>query len=87
MNPTHEEIRTAVLRFLQTSLLFDETRQIPDAQSLLGAGIVDSTGILEMIGFLEQTYDVKFRDDELVAENFDSLGAITSFMSSKLGGK
>jgi acyl carrier protein len=85
MSTTQEDIRTAVLKFLQTNFLFDEKKQIADNESLLGAGIVDSTGILEMIGFLEETYGVKFLDDELIAENFDSLGRIASFLTKKIG--
>jgi acyl carrier protein len=84
MSATHEQIRAAVLQFLQSNFLFDDNKQIPDDESLLGAGIVDSTGILEMIGFLEEKYEVKFLDDELVAENFDTLGRITAFLVKKL---
>lgn len=84
MSITQDTIRSAVLRFLQTNLLFDETKQIPPDESLLGAGIVDSTGILELIGFLEESYGVKFLDDELVAENFDSLKNISAFMMKKI---
>jgi acyl carrier protein len=84
MSTSQAQIRTAVLEFLQSNFMFDEKKQIPDTQSLLESGIVDSTGILELIGFLEQTYDVKFRDDELVADNFDSLGKLTAFMLRKL---
>jgi acyl carrier protein len=84
MSATHEQIRAAVLQFLQSNFLFDDNKQILDDESLLGAGIVDSTGILEMIGFLEEKYEVKFLDDELVAENFDTLGRITAFLVKKL---
>ncbi len=85
MSTTQDTIRTTVLNFLQTNFMFDEKKQIADDESLLGAGIVDSTGILEMIGFLEETYGVKFLDDELIAENFDSLGRIASFLNKKIG--
>jgi acyl carrier protein len=85
MSTTQESIRTTVLNFLQKNFVFDEKKQIADDESLIGAGIVDSTGILEMIGFLEETYGVSFLDDELIAENFDSLGRIASFMKKKIG--
>ena len=84
MSTTQESIRTTVLNFLQKNFVFDEKKQIADDESLIGAGIVDSTGILEMIGFLEETYGVSFLDDELIAENFDSLGRIASFMKKKI---
>lgn len=72
------------MKFLQSNFMFDEKKQIPDDQSLLESGIVDSTGILELIGFLEDKYVVKFQDEELVADNFDTLGKLTIFMLAKL---
>jgi acyl carrier protein len=65
--------------------MFDEKKQITDDDSLMGTGIVDSTGILEVIAFLESVYGVRFLDNELNAENFDSLGRIIAFMKTKIG--
>lgn len=84
MTTLHTQIRASVLSFLQSNFMFDEKKQIPDDQSLLDSGIVDSTGILELIGFLEETYNVKFRDEELVADNFDTLGRLTAFLTARL---
>ena len=84
MSTTQESIRTTVLNFLQTNFVFDEKKQIADNESLIGAGIVDSTGILEVISFLEETYSVRFLDDELIAENFDSLERVVSFKKKKI---
>jgi len=78
------QIRDSVMQFLQSNFMFDQKKQVGDDQSLLESGIVDSTGILELIGFLEDTYQVKFLDEELVAENFDTLGKLTSFLMTKL---
>jgi len=64
--------------------MFDQKKQVGDDQSLLESGIVDSTGILELIGFLEDTYKVKFQDEELIGENFDTLGKLTSFLMTKI---
>jgi acyl carrier protein len=54
--------------------------------SFLQAGIIDSTGLLELIGFVERTYDVRLTDDELVPENLDSLNRLAAFLSRKLSG-
>jgi acyl carrier protein len=81
---TQTQIRDSVLQFLQSNFMFDQKKQVPDNQSLLESGIVDSTGILELIGFLEDTYQVKFHDEELIAENFDTLAKLTSFLLAKL---
>jgi acyl carrier protein len=82
---THEELRATVLDFIRKNFIFDEKTQLGDKQSLLATGIVDSTGILELIAFLEVTFKVKFADNELVADNFDSLSKIIAFMTKKLG--
>ena len=81
---TQEQIHNAVLAFLRTNIIYDEKRAIPDDESFLATGILDSTGILELIGYLESEFGVKFLDEELVADNFDSLARITRFMSEKL---
>ena len=81
---THEELRATVQQFIRKNFIFDDKMQFGDDQSLLRTGIVDSTGILELIAFLEVTFNVKFADNELVADNFDSLNKIISFMTKKL---
>ena len=79
-----EEIRTRVHQFIKKNFLFDDTATLGDDQSLLGSGVVDSTGILELISFLEETCRVKFEDSELVADNFDTVNRIAAFIANKL---
>lgn len=54
-------------------------------QSFLDSGIVDSTGMLELVTFIEEEYGVKVADDELVPENLDSLNRISAFVARKRG--
>ena len=82
---TKEALHNDVEQFVRKNFLFDDTRKLGEDESLLGSGIVDSTGVLELIAFLEDTYHVTFEDRELVAENFDSVAKVTSFMERKLG--
>lgn len=81
---TQGEIRTKVHQFIRKNFLFDDTTALTDDQSLLGSGVVDSTGILELISFLEDTCRIKFEDSELVADNFDSINKIAAFVAKKL---
>jgi acyl carrier protein len=81
---TQEEVRTRVHQFIRKNFLFDEKTPLTDDQSLLGSGVVDSTGILELISFLEETCRVKFEDNELVADNFDTIARIAGFITAKL---
>ncbi len=78
------EIGRQVTQFIRKNFLFDETKTLNEKESLIATGVIDSTGILELISFLETTFNIKFDDDELVAENFDSIERITAFLSRKL---
>ena len=81
MNP---EISQAVRRFISENFMFkDDGSGIAADASLLEAGIIDSTGVLELICFLESTYDIQVADEEMLPENLDSIRAITSYVSRK----
>lgn len=72
--------------FIRTNFIFDDVTTIDGGMSLLGSGIIDSTGILELIGFLETQYNLKFNDNELIGAHFDSIDKITAFMETKMNG-
>lgn len=76
-----DEIRT----FVTDNFLFGQTETLlTDSTSFLANGIVDSTGLLELIGFVERTYGISLGDDELVPDNLDSLQKLANFVSRKL---
>jgi acyl carrier protein len=81
---TADDLRKDLQSFIQKNFLFDDKKTVGEDQSLLGSGIVDSTGILDLIGHLEETFQMKFADSELVADNFDSIGRILRFMDPKM---
>jgi acyl carrier protein len=70
--------------FVVQNFLFGDGKLLEDDTSFLGQGIIDSTGILELVLFLEQAYNIKIEDEELIPENLDSLRNITRFLKSKL---
>jgi acyl carrier protein len=80
MNNTELEIR----KYLTDQFLFGDSRPLERDVSLLDQGIVDSTGILELIHFLEEHYGIKVQDDELLPENLDTIGNICAFVERKL---
>jgi acyl carrier protein len=77
--------KTEIRRFIADKFLFGEDMKLGNGDSLLEAGIVDSTGILELIDHLERSYGIKVSDDELVPDNLDSVSAIAAFLGRKLG--
>jgi acyl carrier protein len=80
----NNNIEKTVSQFISKTFLFDETKEVDKTVSLLGTGVIDSTGVLELISFLEITYQVKFQDQDLVADNFDSIEKIKEFLSNKV---
>jgi len=81
---TREEISTTTRDFIKRNFIYDDKKSLGEEESLMGSGVVDSTGILELIAFLEETFGLKLRDDELVADNFDSLAKISAFVAGKV---
>lgn len=78
-------MRNEVREFFVENFLFgDETNMIADDVSFMESGTIDSTGILEIIEFLEDKYSIKIEDSELTPENLDSLNAIVGFVNRKL---
>jgi acyl carrier protein len=80
MNDHEAEIR----KFLTDQFLFGEDRPLDLNVSLFDQGIVDSTGILELINHLEERFGIKVQDDELLPENLDTIGNICAFLDRKL---
>ncbi|RCK72836.1 MAG: hypothetical protein IGBAC_0328 [Ignavibacteriae bacterium] len=79
-----EEITLIVSNYIKKNFLFDEKKEVDNDISLYQSGIIDSMGTIELISFLENTYKIRFDDDELIAENFDSINAISNFLYNKL---
>jgi len=53
--------------------------------SLIEVGVIDSTGVLELIGFIEERYEIEIADEEVLPENLDSIASITRFVGEKAG--
>ncbi len=73
--------------FIIDNFLYGDGDILKDHTSFMGEGIVDSTGILELITFLEMTYEIKIKDDEIIPENMDSLESISLFLTRKFSGQ
>jgi acyl carrier protein len=76
----HDQIRCFIL---ENYLFTDDPTQLGLDDSLLGRGIVDSTGMLEIILFIEEQLGVKVADSEMVPEHLDSVNRIAAFVTSK----
>ncbi len=70
--------------FVINNFLFGEADGLQDDASFMQSGIVDSTGILELMTFLETTYQIKIVEQEMLPENFDSVNRVASFVARKV---
>jgi acyl carrier protein len=73
-----------VRNFVVENFLYGEDGILKEETSFLEEGIIDSTGILELIAFLEETYGLTIGDEEYVPENFDTLAKVARFLERKL---
>jgi acyl carrier protein len=70
--------------FVIENFLFGEEGKLGNDDSFLESGIIDSTGVLELVRFLEATFSIKVADEELTPDNLDSINKIVSFLQGKL---
>lgn len=77
------ELAKKVRQFIIDNFLFGQTDGFSDDTSFLESGIVNSTGMLEVIAFIEETYNIQVDDSELLPENLDSVNKLTSFVQGK----
>ena len=70
--------------FIFDNFLFDAAEgDLGNDDSFLDQGIIDSTGVLELVEWLEDTFDITVDDDELIPENLDSVNQLAAFIAGK----
>ena len=79
------DVENKVRKFIEDNFLFREDRAaLSDSESLLDAGLIDSTGILELVAFLEAEFGIQMADADIVPANLDSVKAIVAYVDGKL---
>ncbi len=79
------DIKDSVRTFITKNFYVPDPSKLSDQVSFLDTGIIDSTSILELTAFLEETFKIQVADDELLPENLDSLANVETFVKKKLG--
>ncbi len=77
------EIRRQVRDFVAANFYVSDPASLLDEASLIEHGIIDSTGVLEMVSFIEEKLGITVEDDELLPENLDSIERICAFIARK----
>jgi acyl carrier protein len=78
------DIKTKIRTFIVENFLFGKDEGLNDEISFLDEGIIDSTGILELVNFMEEEFNIKVEDEELVPENLDSIKNVVAYLERKI---
>jgi len=75
---------TEIRQFIAENFLFGQEKEFADEDSFLESGIIDSTGVLELVAFLDEKYGIAVSDEELLPQNLDSVANLAAFIARKL---
>lgn len=77
-------MKKTIRQYILENLLFTEDESVlHDSDSFLDGGIIDSTGVMEIILFIEDTFDIKINDNEMLPVNLDSVDNLEAFILRK----
>lgn len=73
-----------VIKYIQDNLLTGKGKiELSPEDDLLGSGLLDSMGVMRLVGFVEETFDIKIPPEDIVIENFMDVKAITNYVESQ----
>ena len=78
------QVREQLKQFVVESFLFGQQTELKDNDSFLESGIIDSTGVLELVTFVEEGFGIKVQDSDLIPDNLDSIEKLTAFVQRRL---
>lgn len=78
------QVRDQVRTFITSNFYVADPAALGDEVSLLDRGVIDSTGVLEVITYIEETFRIKVDQNEMLPENLDSIERIAHYVSRKL---
>ena len=79
------DIKNKIRSFIVENFLFGNDEGLNDDSSFLEEGIIDSTGILELVSFIEEEFNIKVDDEDLIPENLDSINNVVAYLERKVG--
>ena len=77
------DVKAELKKFIQTNFLLGGSESFRDADSFLDHNLIDSTGVLELVGHLESAYGIHVEDEEIIPDNLDSVDQIVGFLERK----
>ena len=80
-------VYSTIRAFIESEFPLARRRPLEDRDSLLDDGIIDSLGILEVVDFLEEKFEIQLSDDDLVSDNFESVATLTDLVTARCSGR
>lgn len=77
------DLISTIRQYIVDNFLFEEIEELDENTSFLETGIIDSTGILELVTFLEESFGITVEDEELTPENLDSIANLAQYLQIK----
>ena len=74
------DIGIKIRDFIVENFLFGSEEGLAEDSSFLEEGIIDSTGVLELVDFIEEAFDISVDDEDLIPENLDSINNVTAYL-------
>lgn len=79
-----QQVREKIRLYIRDSILLGCDADLTDSASLIDAGVIDSTGAIELVAFLESSFGIEIADEELTPDNLDSIDRICALVDRKL---
>jgi len=79
-------LKSEIKNFIIENFLYGQNDGFGEDVSFMQKGIMDSTGILELVAFVEEKYELSVADEELIPDNFDSINKLSTYITKKLNG-
>ncbi len=78
------QLKSEIRHFIIENFLYGrDDGDLKDDVSFLEKGLIDSTGVLELVSFIEEKYEISVDDEELIPDNFDSVNKLSAFITKK----
>lgn len=78
-------LEETIRNFVIETFIFDDSgEKLDNTQSFLETGVIDSTGMLELVSFIEEEFNLKMDDEDLIPDNLDSVNNVVNYINKKL---
>jgi acyl carrier protein len=77
-------IKEKLVQFVNDYFIKESGKVIDDDTLFLENEIIDSTGVLELVAFIEETFEIRVEDEEIISENFNSINRLVNYLQSKV---